>query len=201
MINRRDLLLVASRMMGGALIGSATLRVMAGEVPLAAASRVIFSKPQLQMIAALAEMIIPETDTPGAIAAGVPGFIEMMATDWYTDTERKIFFDGLAGLDSFCRTSFGKEFLGSSEEQRTVALTDAEKQAASYVSPLPGGILGGMTKEIDQNTPFFAKIKELTVIGYYSSEIGATQEMAYNPMPMRYEGDYDFANIGRHWSS
>jgi hypothetical protein len=197
---RRDLLLVAARLTGGVLIGSPMLRVMAGEAPQAKASRAIFSSPQSQAIAALAEMIIPQTDTPGAIAAGTPAFIEMMAADWYTDTERKIFLEGLAGLDIFCRASFGKDFLASSEEQRTAALADAEKRAASYVSPLPGGFLGGMSKEIDENTPFFAKIKELTVIGYYSSEVGAKQEMAYNPMPMRYEGDYDFAKIGRHWS-
>ncbi len=58
-----------------------------------------------------------------------------------------------------------------------------------------------MSKIVDENTPFFAKIKELTVIGYYSSEVGAKQELAYNPMPMRYEGDYDYAKTGgRQWS-
>ena len=200
MMNRRDLLLMGASAMGCVLIGTPTLRAMAGESPSATASRSIFGDAQSRMISALAEMIIPTTDTPGAIVAGTPAFIEMMATDWYTDTERKIFFEGLAGLDAFCRASFGKDFLAASEEQRVAALTDAEKQAASYVSPLPGGFLGGMSKEIDENTPFFAKIKELTVIGYYSSEVGAKQEMAYNPMPMRHEGDFDFAKIGRYWS-
>lgn len=200
MMNRRDLLLAAASTLGGVMIGSPTLRVMAGGSPAATASRAIFSAEQSHTISALAGMIIPATDTPGAIETGVPAFVEMMVADWYTDTERALFFAGLDQLDVFCRASFGKDFLAANEEQRVAALADAEKQASAYVSPLPGGILGGMSKLVDENTPFFAKIKELTVVGYYSSEAGARQELAYNPMPMRYDGDYDYAKTGRQWS-
>jgi hypothetical protein len=200
MMNRRDLLLTAAQMMGGILIGSPTLRVLAGEAPDAKASRAIFSGAQSQTVAALAEMIIPQTDTPGAIAAGVPGFIEMMVADWYTDTERKIFLAGLEALDTHCLGEYRKEFLHCDPAQRVAALTDAEQQAARYVSPLPGGFFGSISKAVDENAPFFTKLKELTVIGYYSSEVGAQQELAYNPMPMRYDGDYDYAKTGRQWS-
>ena len=55
-------------------------------------------------------------------------------------------------------------------------------------------------KFVDQNTPFFTKLKELTVLGYFTSEVGAKQALAYNPMPMRYDGDYDFDKVGREWS-
>ena len=68
MMNRRDLLLMGASAMGGVLIGTPTLRAMAGEAPSATASRAIFSDAQSQMISALAEMIIPTTDTPGALA-------------------------------------------------------------------------------------------------------------------------------------
>ena len=57
-----------------------------------------------------------------------------------------------------------------------------------------------MAKLIDERTPFFAKLKELTVVGYFSSEVGATEFLEYNPMPMRYDGDFDFAEVGTHWS-
>jgi len=200
MINRRDLILAVASATGGMLLGTPTLRVMAGEVPSAEPSHRIFSGVESRMIAVLAEMIIPETDTPGAIEAGTPAFIEMMVADWYTDTERGIFFDGLAALDAHCQDNFGHNFLLASAEQRVAALQAAEAQAAGYANPMAGGIAAAMSKTVDEQTPFFSKIKELTVIGYYNSEVGATQEMAFNPMPMRYEGDYDFADIGRHWS-
>jgi hypothetical protein len=183
------------------MLGSPTLRAMAGETPTATPSLALFNERQSQMVSALAEIIIPTTDTPGAIAAGTPAFIEMMAADWYTDTERGIFFKGLAALDTYCQASFGKSFLEASEEQRIAALRDAELQAAGYKSTGPAGFAAAMMKYVDEHSPFFTKIKELTVIGYYSSEVGATQEMAYNPMPMSYQGDYDFSTIGRHWSS
>lgn len=199
-MNRRELLLAAISTMAGVMVGSPTLRVIAGEVPTASASRVVLQGHQPEMVRVLAEMIIPATDTPGAIEAGVPRFIEMMVADWYTDTERGIFLDGLAALDASCRNAYGQDFLGCSVEQRVAALSEAEKNAAGYVSPLPPGFLAAMAKLIDERTPFFAKLKELTVVGYFSSELGATEFLEYNPMPMRYDGDFDFAEVGTHWS-
>ncbi len=200
MLNRRDVLLAAASALGGVMIGTPTLRTLAGETPTTQASRAVFTAAQSRMVAALAEMIIPQTDTPGAIAAGTPDFIAMMVADWYTDTERGIFLGGLQELDAFCRASFGTDFLGASAEQRVQALTAAEKQASAYTSPLPGGFLGAMSRMVDEHAPFFTKLKELTVIGYFSSEVGARQELSYNPMPMRYDGDYDYAKTGRQWS-
>jgi len=199
-MNRRELLLAVISTMGGVMVGSPTLRVIAGEAPTATASRTVLQGRQPEMVSVLAEMIVPETDTPGAIEAGVPAFIGMMVADWYTDAERTIFLDGLAELDAFCGGAYSSDFLGCSAEQRTAALADAEKKASDYVSPLPPGFLAGMAKLIDERTPFFAKIKELAVVGYLSSEIGARQELFYNPMPMRYDGDYDYARTGRQWS-
>ncbi|MBK6287043.1 MAG: gluconate 2-dehydrogenase subunit 3 family protein [Gammaproteobacteria bacterium] len=202
MMNRRKMLLAVASAMGGAMLGSATLRVLAGEVPAAAASRALFDANTSQLVSVLAEMIIPETDTPGAIAAGTPQFIEMMVADWYTDIERGIFFDGLKQLDTFCKASLGTSFIEANAKQRIAALDEAENQAAAYVSPFPGGtVAAAISKIVDENTPFFAKLKELTVIGYYSSEVGAKLELAYNPMPMRYEGDYAYVKTGgRQWS-
>ena len=199
-MNRREMMLAAISTMAGVMVGSPTLRVIAGEAPTTSASRVVLQGHQPEMVRVLAEMIIPATDTPGAIEAGVPRFIEMMVADWYTDTERGIFLDGLAALDASCRTAYGTDFLGCSAEQRVAALSEAEKNAAAYVSPLPPGFLATMAKLIDERTPFFAKLKELTVVGYFSSELGATEFLEYNPMPMRYDGDFDFAKVGTHWS-
>ena len=83
-------------------------------------------------------------------------------------------------------------------QQRTAALQDAEQQAGTYKSPAPA--FDFTQKFVDRNTPFFTKLKELTVVGFFTSEIGAKQVLEYNPMPMRYDGDYDFPENGREWS-
>ncbi|MBK6277995.1 MAG: gluconate 2-dehydrogenase subunit 3 family protein [Gammaproteobacteria bacterium] len=200
-MNRRHLLhLVVAALGTAALPGSPTLRAIAGEKPHAQASRAVFDAAQRQLVDLLAEMIVPATDTPGALEAGVPAFIEAMVADWYTDTERTIFVQGLAALDQASRTAHGKSFVAADEAQRTALLSAAEQDAARYVSPLPGGALGGMSKLVDEHTPFFTKLKELTVIGYFSSEVGATKFMIYEPMPMRFDGDLDYAELGRQWS-
>lgn len=196
-MQRREMLKLVGLALGAGLSGSLSSRVLGGDLPTASASRTLFSNEMQKMLAALTEMIIPKTDTPGAIEAGVPKVVEMMVADWYTDTERKIFFDGLISLDMFCSEKFKKIFNRCEPMQQIEALKATEKDAAQYkstVSLLP------FEREIDENTPFFTKLKELTVLGYYTSEVGAKQELAYNPMPMRYEGDYDFIKIGRQWS-
>ena len=96
-MNRRHLMhLVVAALGTAALPGSATLRAIAGEQPHAQASRPGVDAAQRHLVDLLAEMIIPATDTPGAREADVPAFIETMVADWYTDTERTIFLQGLA---------------------------------------------------------------------------------------------------------
>ena len=196
-MQRRDILKFTALALVGGLSGSLARNVMAGALPSNKVALKLFSEEQRSMVATLAEVISPKTDTPGAIEAGAPAFIEMMAQDWYKDGERKIFFDGLAGLNSYCETQYKKRFIACSAEQRTAALKDAETQAKAYRPPMN---LGFLSKDVDENTPFFTKIKELTVLGYFTSEVGSKTELAYNPMPMRYEGDYDFSKTGHQWS-
>lgn len=153
---------------------------------------------QRQMCAVLAELIIPSTDTPGAIEAGVPAFIEMMVSDWYMATERNLFIEGLAALNESCVSRYSKTFLEASQAQQIEALEYQETLALAYQAPVdPTAFL--MPKE-DEFAPFFDKLKELVVIGYYHSEVGATQELIYKPMPMEY-ADIPFVEVGRQWSS
>ena len=74
-MNRREMMLAAISTMAGVMVGSPTLRVIAGEAPTTSASRVVLQGHQPEMVRVLAEMILPATDTPGAIEAGVPRFI------------------------------------------------------------------------------------------------------------------------------
>ncbi|WP_101760017.1 gluconate 2-dehydrogenase subunit 3 family protein [Oceanicoccus sp. KOV_DT_Chl] len=196
-MNRRDLLKNAAILLGGlssASVVNAMLSGVDGRVKIATP---IFSSAQKSMTAVLAEMIIPRTDTPGAIDAGVPHFIELMVSDWYTTRERTIYIEGLQSLDAYCLAQFKQSFLSSTEDQQITALEDAEKQSEAYKPAKPENLMGN---EEDEDKPFFTKLKELTVLGYYSSELGATKELNYDPMPMRY-GDIELADVERQWSS
>lgn len=200
-MNRRELLLRTSVLLGGAVSASIARGIVAAEQAATSAATTVFDSEQRAQVASIAELIIPTTDTPGAIEAGVPAFIEMMVAQWYTDTERRIFLQGLQDLDQWCQENNSSTFNASTAPQQTAALLAAEQVAAGYEGPEGGGIKAMMSKQIDENIPFFPKVKELTVIGYYTSEVGAKQELVYNPMPMRYDGDFPYAEVARQWSS
>ena len=80
---------------------------------------------------------------------------------------------------------------------RRAALQAAETQSAAYQPPPATTVFG----RPDERSPFFFKLKLLTVLGYYTSEVGATSELAFNPAPGRYDGDVDFAKLGKQWTS
>ncbi len=195
-MNRRELIKRTAILLGGSLSSSLTSAVLAGVNSSRIATRQVFDSNGKGIVKIAAELIIPRTDTPGAIDAGVPNFIEMMAADWYTDTERAIFLQGLVSLDQYCQQQFGKGFVDCSGTEQTAALEQAEKDSLEY----KGEAAQFMSREEDEQKPFFTKLKELTVLGYYTSEKGATEELSYNPMPMQYDGDFDYSEIGKQWS-
>jgi hypothetical protein len=196
-VNRRELLAQLALVTGSALASPFAQAALKGarlhERPAAS----VLSQPQQQMVEQLAELIIPRTDTAGAIDAGVPTFIDQIVTVWYTPTERRIFLDGLTDLDAYCTKSWGKSFSACDSQQQVQALTSAEQSSASYQQKAAAGIRGAAP---DESSPFFYKLKMLTVLGYYTSELGSQQELSYNPVPGRYEGDIDFDKVGRQWS-
>lgn len=195
-MNRRETLKMAAVVLGGVLSESLSAAVMAGVNPSGKVSRQLFDASGRKTLEILAELIIPETDTPGAIAAGVPDFIEVMVSDWYTDTERKVFLDGLHELSEYCQQTYGKKINDCSNDEQVSALQWSEQESKKY----PAKQSSPLSRAIDENSPFFTKIKELTVLGYYTSEVGAKQELRYNPMPMKYDGNLDFSDVGRQWS-
>jgi hypothetical protein len=157
------------------------------------------SESQLRAISILAELIIPETDTPGAVAAGVPAFIHQIVVDWYTEAERRIFLQGLADLDAEAERHWSRDFLSLDSARQAQLLAELEPPMEDLsesrliaVRLMPPGASG--------DVPFFFKLKELTVLGYYTSEKGASSELIYRPVPGAYDGDALFDDSGRQWS-
>ena len=132
---------------------------------------------QSETVATIAEMIIPATDTPGARAAQVHRFIDLLLAEWAPDDDRKQFLEGLADVDARARAASAADFLGATEAQRSTILTalDAEAQERRKAKG-------------DAPPAFFERMKFLTVYGYSTSELGATGELHYEVIPGSYSG-------------
>jgi hypothetical protein len=192
---RRDAIKLITAMLGASLSPS-LLGALESSQPKTASGQ--FTPEQRLQISQMSERIIPTTDTPGAIAAGVPEFIERVVFQWYTDTERKIFLNGLELTNVFSRQQLGKVFVELPPEQQDVVLAQMERQGGA--KPMFGGFDMLPSLEEDRSA-FFPKLKELVVVGYYTSEIGATQELRHEVMPMEYKGDIPLTDVGRAWAT
>jgi gluconate 2-dehydrogenase gamma chain len=151
------------------------------------------SPEQEQLVAAIADVILPSTDTPGARDAGVSQFIDRMLADYHTADARKQFVDGLARLDARARAAHGQPFTSCTAAQQ-FALVDA------LDAQLFGASTGGPARDADHDPRgFYGVLKELTIAGYYTSEIGATKELRVNPMG-NWRANVPYSQLGSSWS-
>jgi glucoside 3-dehydrogenase (cytochrome c) hitch-hiker subunit len=144
---------------------------------------------QLELVAVMADHIIPQTDTPGARAAGVHRFVDTLLSDHYPGPERDRFLAGLADVDARTQARHGTAFLDCTAEQQLALLTELDEAAYPVASDAPR----------PPEAWFFHRMKELTLVGYYTSQIGATQELHPSPFGA-YRGDIPYASVGRAWS-
>jgi gluconate 2-dehydrogenase gamma chain len=213
-IDRREALRRAALLFGGALAAPTVAGVLAGcrasRVPDGTWAPQALTRGQTELVAAIAEHILPETDTPGARAAGVHRFIDAMLAESYPPLERKRFLEGLAEVDARAARASGRPFLQCAAPDQRALLDALDREALAsppvHVSPtlasppVPlsttwrGGTLDG------PGVPFFRTMKELTLVGYYTSEIGATRELHHAPVPGRYDGCVPLAQVGRTWA-
>ena len=129
------------------------------------------------LISALADTIIPTTNTPGAAAAKVEAFIISVLINCTSNVEQNLFLEGLEKVERYCERNFNRTFSTCTEVQRISILTHFENSEL-YDSKLLNKINNkffGVT--------FFAKLKELTVQGYCNSYLGAQEGLAYNHIP------------------
>lgn len=135
-------------------------------------------------VTTIAEIIIPQTDTPGAKAARVNEFIDLILTEWYDDEERSIFLTGLTEIDASARNLLGKDFIDCEEKFQTEILRGLDDEVASDRS----AVRRGSSRRRPPERNFFFMIKQLTLIGYYTSQIGFEQELHGEIIPARHAG-------------
>ncbi len=174
-MHRRELL----RLLGGAV----TLPALAGLTPerlfeLGRATHAhgtgasVTSRTSSELIAALAELILPESETPGAGAVGVPAFIELMLADWQSDEEHRNFLTGLDDIERQSRGLGGTSFVTLAPEAQQRLLNT----------------LDGTTGQPGSAAASFATLKSLTVYGYFTSERIVTEVLRTPMIPGHYDG-------------
>jgi glucoside 3-dehydrogenase (cytochrome c) hitch-hiker subunit len=193
-IDRREALRRAALMLGGVLSAPLVAGLLAGcetrRVPNGVWRPRALSPEQAELVATIAEHILPETDTPGARAVGAHQFIDAMLADAYPPRERRRFIAGLSDVDARARAACGTAFLGCGLDQQRALLAELDRETFAQPAPPPGST----------EVPFFRTMKELTLVGYYTSEAGATRELRHAPVPGRYDGCVPLAQIGRTWA-
>jgi hypothetical protein len=129
-----------------------------------------FTAQDIAFLDEVAETILPETKTPGAKAAHVGAFMALMVTDTYDETKQKIFRDGMRQMDA-------ASFMAATPAQRLTRLEQLDREQKAYTD--------GKADEAPAH--YFRLMKELTLLGYFTSEIGYTQAMRYRETPGRFD--------------
>jgi hypothetical protein len=131
-------------------------------------------------VTTIAELIIPQTDTPGAKAARVNEFIDLILTEWYDEEEKSTFMSGLADIDSRTRDLYGKDFVNCVEKQQVEILQALDDEVAAREE----NARRRRTHPPQKN--FFFMMKQLTLVGYYTSQVGFEQELHSEIIPARH---------------
>jgi hypothetical protein len=144
-----------------------------------------------ETVVAMIDQIIPATDTPGARGARVNEFIDVILTEWATPEERKNLLDGLAGIDKQGQSLYGKNFVEATPEQQLVQLRAIDDAVMSnrVVRPRHGNTVPKPDSQLEGN--FWEVFKRITIHGYYTSEIGFTQELKLQIIPGAQHGCAD----------
>ena len=148
----------------------------------------ILNAHQDATVTAMAELILPQTGTPGAKAVRVNEFIERIVAEWYSDEDRARFLAGLAGVDARTQNLFKKNFVDVSPEQQSEilrALGDEMTLATEALAKAPRGYRGADPEPEDN---FYFMFRQLTLTGYFTSEAGFTQQLREEIIPGRFDG-------------
>jgi len=175
LVTRREAILRVSAMLGGAaLVGQGA---MLSGCMREARDPGHFTADDVALLDEVAETILPETSTPGARAAGVGPFIAMMVVDVYDEREQEVFRLGLRTLEDECRNMHGDAFMSVSPGQRLELLEKLDAEQLQFMR----------TTKSDEAAHYFRMLKELTLLGYFTSEVGYTRAMRYAETPGRFD--------------
>jgi hypothetical protein len=195
MINRREALSRVALIMGGTVLGA--------EAFLSGCKTntkgISFTKDDIAFLNEVAETIIPATTTPGAKEAKVGEFMQIMVSDCYEEKDQAIFVEGIKKLDEASKKLNSKGFMESTPEQRNTLLVALDKEAKEEDAKAADEKKANPTKEFHKH--YFTMMKQLTLSGYFTSEVGATKALRYVAVPGKFVGSYPYKKGDKAWAT
>lgn len=196
-INRREILIRAARLAGGAALAG-TIAACSGEQETSAAMAErlagvttrgdvrtagrFFTDAEFATLSRVSDLIIPATDTPGAVGAAVPETLDALMTHWASAERQGEWRAAVAALRQAAKSSAGRDFIALDEAAQEEFLQSYDAEA--------------FRTENDG----YQELKQYIVRAYYMSEIGATQELRFELVPGAWRGCVPFEEIGRTWA-
>jgi len=177
LLTRRKAIQGAVSLLGGT-IAAGQIGVFASRAASAAAADqppAFFDQDQFTLVEHIVDVMIPETDTPGARAVGVHHFIDLMMSEWASPERQARYVDGLAALDEALQGSGGENFVDLPAARQLESLRGVD--AAAFADDAAN----------DAGDDFFREFKSMTLFAYYSSEPGATEELQFEALPGPYQ--------------
>lgn len=189
-MNRREALSRVGLILGGTIVGATYFLEGCKPADKKSSAAADFSTDDVAYLDEIAETIIPETNTPGAKAAKVGAFMTVMVKDCYEEKDQKTFRNGMDKLNDASNKKFDKIFMEITPEQKHQLLVEIDKEATDYEK----------NKKSDDPKHYFRLMKELTLLGYFTSEVGATQALRYVESPGKYEGCIPYKKGDKAWA-
>jgi hypothetical protein len=178
-MERREALQYIGILLGGTLIGSDAF--LSG-CKTNSKSRKVFSDEEIAYLDEISDTILPATSSPGAKAAKVGSFMTVMVNDCYDEKDQKVFHAGMGKLNDFSEKTYNKSFMKISPRQRTDLLVKLDNEQKEYLK----------NKKKEDPPHYFRMMKELTLLGFFTSEIGSTKALRYIERPGRYDGNFPY---------
>lgn len=208
MINRREALRRSSYILGGAALSASTIAaVMSGCKPSTTALDwipEILAPDQALTVAEITERIIPATDTPGAKAAMVDRYIDSFMKDIASDEVRAEFYAGIDDVNNLSMIKFKKKFVHLSDDDKDAVLSEmsgngsATKSDAETAAELANE--GEKVQTAGEANKFFDMIRQLTITGFFTSEIGAKQALVFDEIPGVWQSCIPYEDVGGAWA-
>jgi hypothetical protein len=197
-VTRREAVQRVATLLGGAaLAGGDRLFAFSFELPeierVMAQGTAAFTAADVALLDEIAETILPETSTPGAKAAKVGAFMALMVSEAYDERTRQVFQQGLRQLDETCRQAHASPFMQASDREQHAVMED---RAPKRRVRAPAA-----AADTDEPAHYFRLMKELTLLGYFTSEIGCTRAMRYIESPGRFDPNVPHSPGDKSWAS
>jgi hypothetical protein len=193
-MDRRELLKMIALATGSAVIGG---EFFLSGCTSGAKTEAGFTPATISLLDEIGETILPATSTPGAKEAQVGEFMRSYITDCYPQVAQDVFMKGINQLQESCKKKHGKTFMESSAEERASLLNDLEKESKQYNNEQAKKDMPAYEELKKKNKSdqfiaspqhYYTMIKQLTLLGFFTSKAGATQAMRHVSVPGRYDG-------------